>query len=105
VEAPTIDEFMAMLSEIDTVYGARQKEATSHGAVLRYVSTITPTSATISLREFDSSSPFWNLSGTENMVVFTTERYCHNPLVVRGPGAGAEVTAGGVFADILKLAE
>ncbi len=105
LEASTIAEFMAMLPEIDAAYETRCREAAAHGAVLRYVSTITPTSATLSLREFDSASPFWNLSGTENMVVFTTERYCHNPLVVRGPGAGAEVTAGGVFAEILKLAE
>jgi len=105
MQAPNINEFLATLPEIDDFYRARVKAAASHNAVLRYVSTITPTSAALSLKEFDSSSPFWNLSGTENLVAFTTERYSQNPLVVRGPGAGAEVTAGGVFAEILKLAE
>ncbi|NTV45481.1 MAG: hypothetical protein HGB11_02920, partial [Chlorobiales bacterium] len=55
------------------------------------------------LTEVSATSPIATLTGTENIVSFTTERYHNTPLIVRGPGAGAEVTAGGVFADILRL--
>jgi aspartokinase/homoserine dehydrogenase 1 len=48
--------------------------------------------------------PFAQLSGSDNIIAFTTQRYSAQPLIVRGPGAGAEVTAGGVFSDLLRLA-
>ena len=51
----------------------------------------------------DERHPFYSLSGSDNMIVLTTERYKERPLVVRGPGAGAEVTAAGVFAEIIKI--
>ena len=51
----------------------------------------------------DKDHPFANLSGTDNMVVFTTERYRDQPLVIRGPGAGAEVTAAGIFTDLIQV--
>ena len=51
----------------------------------------------------DKDHPFANLSGTDNMVVFTTERYRDQPLVIRGPGAGAEVTAAGIFSDLIQV--
>jgi aspartokinase/homoserine dehydrogenase 1 len=57
----------------------------------------------IVLKEVDNKHPFYILSGIDNMIVFTTERYKNNPLVVKGPGAGAEVTAAGVFAEIISL--
>jgi len=72
---------------------------------LRYVAIVTSRDARLSLSSFGPASPFYSLSGTDNMVVITSKRYSQNPLVIRGPGAGAEVTAGGVFADILKTAE
>ena len=59
--------------------------------------------AKVALKEVDSHHPFFALSGSDNMIVFTTERYKQNPLVVRGPGAGAAVTASGVFAEIIAL--
>jgi aspartokinase/homoserine dehydrogenase 1 len=51
----------------------------------------------------DASHPFYSLSGSDNMIVFTTERYKERPLVVRGPGAGAAVTAAGVFAEVVRI--
>jgi aspartokinase/homoserine dehydrogenase 1 len=60
--------------------------------------------ARLSLRAEDSGSPFRTLVDADNMVVITTGRYSTLPLVVKGPGAGAEVTAGGVFADIVRIA-
>lgn len=58
----------------------------------------------VELRRYPKSHPFAQLSGTDNIISFTTQRYFKQPLVVRGPGAGAEVTAGGVFGDLLRLA-
>jgi bifunctional aspartokinase / homoserine dehydrogenase 1 len=54
--------------------------------------------------ELDSKHAFANIALTDNVVRFATRRYCDNPLIVQGPGAGPEVTAGGVFADLLRLA-
>jgi aspartokinase/homoserine dehydrogenase 1 len=104
-KAPTVPEFLSLLPTIDESMGAKVAAAASRGKVLRYVATITPTQATLSLREYGPDSPFSNLSSTDNLVMFSTARYSVNPLVVRGPGAGADVTAGGVFADILKTAQ
>jgi aspartokinase/homoserine dehydrogenase 1 len=59
--------------------------------------------ASVRLQKVGKESPFFNLDGSDNMIVFTTERYMERPLVVRGPGAGAEVTAAGVFAEILFI--
>ena len=59
--------------------------------------------AKIELKQVDNKHPFYNLSGSDNMIVFTTERYKNNPLVIKGPGAGAEVTAAGVFAEIISI--
>lgn len=70
---------------------------------LRYIATLENGQASIGLKAVDSTHPFYNLSGSENIISFTTERYKNNPLVVKGPGAGAEVTAMGVFADIMSI--
>jgi aspartokinase/homoserine dehydrogenase 1 len=105
VKAPSVDEFLALLPEADETIGAMAEAAASRGKALRYVATIEPGSAALALREYGPESPFYNLDGTDNLVMFTTARYSTNPLVVRGPGAGAAVTAGGVFADILKTAQ
>lgn len=72
----------------------------------RYVGTIDCKvgTGTVSLRSFPKSHPFAQLNGADNIISFTTQRYMDCPLIIRGPGAGAEVTAGGVFSDMLKLA-
>lgn len=58
----------------------------------------------VELRRYPRSHPFAQLSGSDNIIAFTTQRYDQQPLIIRGPGAGAEVTAGGVFSDLLRLA-
>ena len=78
-------------------------EAASQNGVLRYIATLDQNQATVQLRIVDAKHPFYNLSGSDNIVSFTTERYKDRPLVVKGPGAGAEVTASGVFADIMSI--
>lgn len=83
----------------------RLQTARSKGKVLRYVGRLTADGkATVGVVELDSKHPFANIALTDNVVRFATRRYCDNPLIVQGPGAGPEVTAGGVFADLLRLA-
>jgi aspartokinase/homoserine dehydrogenase 1 len=80
--------------------------AAEAGCVMRYVGRVDVAAGTasVSVANYPSSHPFAQLSGSENMVVFTTERYsAQTPLVVRGPGAGADVTAAGVFGDLIAV--
>jgi len=104
-DATSIEEFLTLLPEMDEMMRKCYDSASRSGGALRYVAIVTPMEARLSLSSFGPDSPFYSLSGTDNMVVITSKRYSQNPLVIRGPGAGAEVTAGGVFADILKTAE
>ena len=79
--------------------------ANAAGNVLRYVAKLDADGkASVGLVELPNAHAFANLRLTDNVVQFTTRRYCDNPLVVQGPGAGPEVTAAGVFADVLRVA-
>ncbi|MEI8299189.1 MAG: bifunctional aspartate kinase/homoserine dehydrogenase I [Pseudomonadota bacterium] len=99
------DEFLARLPEFDERMRARYLEATAAGQVLRYVGRLDARNgtATVGLVRLDRRHPFANIALTDNVVRFETLRYCDNPLIVQGPGAGPEVTAGGVFGDLLRL--
>ncbi|MFZ4524092.1 MAG: bifunctional aspartate kinase/homoserine dehydrogenase I [Chlorobium sp.] len=99
-----VPEFLDRLSSVDAWYSEASEKAASEGMTIAYAGEIREGKATIGVKKVPLTSPIAGLSGSENMVVFTTERYRLTPLVVRGPGAGAEVTAGGVFADILRIA-
>jgi aspartokinase/homoserine dehydrogenase 1 len=98
-------EFLDRVTEVDAEMRERFRSAQSRGRVLRYVGRLDADTgrATVGLVEFDRSHLFANISLTDNVVSFTTARYDRNPLVVRGPGAGPAVTAGGVFADLLRV--
>src|SRR5271166_1495803 len=99
-----VDEFMRRLPEFDASMAALIKEAKAQGQVLRYVGRIEADGrATVGLTRLDAKHPFGNIALTDNVVRFATRRYCDNPLIVQGPGAGPEVTAGGVFSDLLRL--
>ena len=74
-----------------------------NGKVLRYIASLENGKTSVSLHEIDSEHPFYSLSGSDNIISYTTQRYQDRPLVVKGPGAGAEVTAAGVFADIIRI--
>jgi aspartokinase/homoserine dehydrogenase 1 len=87
----------------DAELGRRKARAEKNGHVLRYIASIEGGRASVSLKEVGREHPFYNLSGSDNIISFTTERYKKTPLVIKGPGAGAEVTAAGVFADILRI--
>ncbi len=99
-----VAEFLDRLSSVDEWYAAETERARKDGMTIAYAGEIRDGKASIGVKRVPLSSPIAGLSGSENMVVFTTERYKATPLVVRGPGAGGEVTAGGVFADILRIA-
>ncbi|MFI8570970.1 bifunctional aspartate kinase/homoserine dehydrogenase I [Stenotrophomonas bentonitica] len=100
----SVEDFMAGLPQIDAVFAERLAVARAGGAVLRYVARLTPDGAEVGLVALPAAHAFANLRLTDNVVQFTTRRYCDNPLVVQGPGAGPEVTAAGVFADVLRVA-
>lgn len=103
-KAKSVDDFFKKLPQVDKAYAQKMATAAKAGKVLRTIGRIKDGKCTIELRAVEKNSPFGNLVGGDNMVVFTTKRYFKNPLIVRGPGAGPAVTAGGVFADILKVA-
>ena len=98
-------EFLERVPQVDESMRSRFEAARSRGRVLRYVGRLDADTrrATVGLVELEPSHLFANISLTDNVVSFTTSRYDRNPLVVRGPGAGPAVTAGGVFADLLRV--
>jgi bifunctional aspartokinase / homoserine dehydrogenase 1 len=100
---PLTTRFYTGLAGNDRRMHQRWTEARSRGAVLRYVGTLKSRSATARLKEVPLGHPFASVKGSDNIIAFTTVRYAQTPLVVQGPGAGADVTAMGVFSDILKL--
>lgn len=105
LESGSIEDFLAKLPKYDSTMRDRYESAKSRGKVLRYVGRLTGDGqATVGLVELDAKHAFANIALTDNVVRFATRRYCNNPLIVQGPGAGPEVTAGGVFADLLRLA-
>jgi aspartokinase/homoserine dehydrogenase 1 len=98
-------EFMERLPELDAPMLSRLEAARGAGKVLRYVAALDAgrQRATVGLVELERTHPFANINLTDNIVQFVTGRYHQNPLVVQGPGAGPAVTAGGVFADLLRV--
>ncbi len=103
-QAKTVEEFFEKLKEFDEVFEQRRKSAQKKGCVLRYIARIEAGRAETALREVDASHPFYSLFGSDNILAFTTKNCKDRPIVVQGPGAGAEVTAAGVFADIIRIA-
>jgi aspartokinase/homoserine dehydrogenase 1 len=102
-DAPSVDAFFAELEKADGYFEELAAEAAASGKALRMIACLDNGVATIGLRAVDPAHPFHSLSGSDNMIVFTTERYKERPLVVRGPGAGAAVTAAGVFAEVVRI--
>ena len=98
------EEFLAQLPRYDADMAQRYQAARARGRVLRYVGRLSAAGeATVGLVELESKHAFANIALTDNVVRYATSRYCDNPLIVQGPGAGPAVTAGGVFADLLRL--
>ena len=95
--------FLTAFARSDAAIADRVKRAASRGAVLRYVGTLERGRARAGLKAFPRDHPIAAAKGSDNVIAFTTKRYARTPLVVQGPGAGADVTAMGVFSDVLKL--
>ena len=102
-EAESVEQLMAELEKADAHFESMRKAAAKENKVLRMIAKLEDGKASIALEGVKETHPFYSLSGSDNMIVFTTERYKERPLVIRGPGAGAEVTAAGVFAEIIKI--
>lgn len=104
LEHGSIEDFLAKLPAHDAAMRQRFESARARGKVLRYVGRLTAEgTATVGVAELDARHAFANIALTDNVVRFATARYNNNPLIVQGPGAGPEVTAGGIFADLLRL--
>jgi len=103
LDAASVDDFYAALKAEDAFFANLKNEAENNGKVLRYIGKLENGKAAITLQMVDESHPFFTLSGSDNIISFTTDRYKERPLVVKGPGAGAEVTAAGVFADLINV--
>ena len=103
LKAASVEEFYTELKNHNEFFEKLKAEAASSGKVLRYIGILENGKVSISLQMVDENHPFYMLSGSDNIISFTTDRYKERPLVVKGPGAGAEVTAAGVFADIVNV--
>ena len=99
----SIDEFSACLEKHDSDFETLRKIAADEGKKLRYMAVLSEGKVKIQLGSVDQAHPFYSLSGSDNIILLTTERYHDRPMVIRGPGAGAAVTAAGVFADIIRI--
>jgi len=105
LRSASLDEYLNTLGKHDHAIADRLESARASGEVLRYVGVINNDgSMSAGLRAYPLDHPFASLKGSDNIVSFQTARYNTQPMIVRGPGAGPEVTAAGVFADLLRLA-
>ena len=99
----TVEDFWKRLPELDTDFEARRQEMEKNGLRWRFVATMEEGKTSVSLQAVDAAHPFYQLEGSNNIVLITTERYHDYPMMIRGYGAGASVTAAGVFADIMEV--
>jgi aspartokinase/homoserine dehydrogenase 1 len=101
----TANEFLDKLPAFDAAMEKIRAEAAAAGEVLRYVGVVNPDGpCRVELKRYPKTHAFARIQGSDNIIAFRTQRYSSQPLIVQGPGAGPEVTAGGVFADLLRLA-
>ena len=102
----SVEEFLAGLDVLDEQMGRRIDDARANDQCLRYTAALDANgNARVGLESLALDHPFAHLALTDNVVAFTTERYSENPLIVQGPGAGPQVTAAGVFSDLLRIAQ
>ena len=99
----SVDDFWKTIPEMDKEFEAKRKTLAAEGLYWRFVAKFENGKAEIGLQEINSIHPFADLQGSNNLVMFTTERYHEFPMIIKGYGAGAVVTAAGVFADIIRV--
>lgn len=100
---PTVAEFFERLEGHDADFGKLLADAKAKGEKLRFMATLEDGQAKVGLKSLPDSHPFSSLKGSDNMILLTTDRYHDRPMIIRGPGAGADVTAAGVFADVIRI--
>ena len=100
----SVESFWKNLPSLDAEFEARRRQLDEEGKHWRFVATMDHGKADVSLKEISKDSPFYNLAGSNNIVLLTTERYREYPMLIQGYGAGASVTAAGVFANIMSIA-
>lgn len=100
----TTEDFFKNIASIDDEFEKRRAATAQSGRALRFVARLENGEATVGLEEVTSDSPFYSLESSNNVILITTERYKEYPMEIKGYGAGAEVTAAGVFADIISIA-
>ena len=99
----TVEDFWKKLPDLDADFETRRKELEAQGMRWRFVAKLVEGKTTVSLETVDASHPFYQLEGSNNIILITTERYHDYPMMIRGYGAGASVTAAGVFANIMQV--
>jgi aspartokinase/homoserine dehydrogenase 1 len=104
MDCASLEEFMSEIKEYDSTFESKRKELADQGKMLRYGAKLENGKATVGFIEVDASHPFFDLEGSNNIILITSEHYKEHPMQIKGYGAGAEVTAAGVFADIIKVA-
>ena len=100
----SVEDFWKRLPELDANFEQRREKLAEDGKRWRFVATMDHGKTNVALKEVDSSHPFYNLEGSNNIVLLTTDRYKEYPMQIQGYGAGASVTAAGVFANIMSIA-
>jgi aspartokinase/homoserine dehydrogenase 1 len=99
-----LDEFWVRISKLDSEFETRRGKLAGENKRLRFVAKLEHGKASVGLQEVDSKHPAYDLEGSNNIILLTTERYKEYPMSIKGYGAGAGVTAAGVFADIMSIA-
>ena len=97
-------DFYTSLTKNESQFQAIYKEANDKNCRLKYVAEFIDGKANVGLQHIAAEHPFYNLEGSDNIVLFFTNRYPENPLIIKGAGAGADVTASGIFADVIRIA-
>lgn len=97
------DDFFASLKKNEAYFQERYKKAAEADSKLKYVAQYENGKASVGLQQIPKGHDFYNLEGSDNIVLFYTERYPNQPMIIKGAGAGAEVTASGIFADIIRI--
>ncbi|RRD57775.1 bifunctional aspartate kinase/homoserine dehydrogenase I [Tannerella forsythia] len=100
----TLDNFWKQIPELDASFEEKRKKIAAANKRLRFVASMKEGSCEVGLNEVDSHHPFYELEGSNNIIMISTERYHDYPMIIKGYGAGAAVTAAGVFADIISIA-
>ena len=100
----SLDDFWKSITELDAEFEEKRKHLEEEKKHFRFVASMEKGKCRVGLQEVDSHHPFYELEGSNNIIMISTERYHEYPMIIKGYGAGADVTAAGVFADIISIA-